>query len=100
MKIVVNKCFGGYGLSHYAKTLIEKKKGIKFDKNEMDPILRRDPISRTDPDLIEIVEKLGEKAQGDCSELKVVEIPDGADYYITDYDGLETVHYGYKMGTV
>ena len=100
MKIVVNKCFGGYGLSHYAKTLIEKKKGIKFDPNEMDPILRSDPISRTDPDLIDIVEKIKKKANGRNAKLKVVEIPDGADYYITDYDGLETVHYGYKMGTV
>jgi hypothetical protein len=48
-------------------------------------------IERTDPDLIVVVKKLKNKANGDCAELKVVEIPDDIDYVIEDYDGIETV---------
>ncbi len=46
---------------------------------------------RTDPLLIKIVEELGEEANGRCAELKIVEIPDGTDWEIDQYDGLETI---------
>lgn len=49
-------------------------------------------IDRTDPILIRVIEELGEKADGDCAELKIVEIPDGVDYEIDEYDGIETIH--------
>ena len=48
-------------------------------------------IDRTDLDLIEVVKKLGNKANGTCSELKIVEIPDGIEFELSEYDGLETV---------
>lgn len=35
---------------------------------------------------------MGKKASGKCAELKVIEIPDGVDWEIDDYDGIETVH--------
>lgn len=47
---------------------------------------------RTDPDLIAVVEKLGDEANGDCAKLKIVEIPDGVDYEIQEYYGNESVH--------
>ena len=52
--------------------------------------------TRADPALVSVVETLGsEKASGEYAELKVVEIPDGVeDWYITDYDGNETIHEG------
>ena len=39
--------------------------------------------------MVEMVER-GD-ADGDYSELKVVEIPDGVNWYIEEYDGLEHV---------
>lgn len=47
---------------------------------------------REDPVLIEVVEELGEKANGRYGYLKVVEIPDDLDYVIDEYDGIETLH--------
>jgi len=49
------------------------------------------PSDRTDPLLIQVVEELGEKADGDCAELKIIEIPDFIEYYIREYDGNESV---------
>lgn len=48
-------------------------------------------IERTDKDLITVIEKLGEKANGMCSTLKVIEIPDDVDWVIEEYDGNEWV---------
>ena len=47
--------------------------------------------NRNDPDLIEVIERLGDKANGVCADLAIKEIPDGADYEITEYDGNEDV---------
>jgi hypothetical protein len=48
-------------------------------------------ISRDDPILVHLVEELMEDANGPYSELKVVEIPDGVDWYVEEYDGIEWV---------
>jgi len=48
-------------------------------------------IDRSDPDLVQIVEELGEDASGSHADLKVVEIPDGVDWQIEEYDGNEWV---------
>jgi len=37
------------------------------------------------------VEELGEKANGQCADLKIVEIPDDVEYEIEEYDGVEWV---------
>ena len=46
---------------------------------------------RSDPDLIEVIERLGDKANGSCAKLAIFEIPDGAEFEITEYDGNEGV---------
>ena len=48
-------------------------------------------IERNNPILIQVVEELGEKANGYCAELNIVEIPDDVEWEIEEYDGLEHV---------
>ena len=81
MKIVINKCFGGFGLSEKAREIL----GIdnSFDEYQID---------RNDPKLIEVVETLGDEANGNYARLRVVNIPDDAtDWEIDEYDGAEKV---------
>jgi len=47
--------------------------------------------NRSDQDLIDVIEKLGDKANGDCASLAIEEIPDGAEFEIEEYDGNESV---------
>lgn len=54
--------------------------------------LPRHPDDRTHPLLIQVVDELKEAANGRCAKLKIVEIPDGVDWEIDDYDGSETIH--------
>ena len=135
MKVVINRCFGGFGLSHEAvmryfeikgitvypeqdKSLgnwkfwtywivkpedrIESKEGEDFykmpieeraayNKAQSEQTVYPREIERHDPALIQAVEELGGKANGDHAELAVVEIPDGVDYVIEEYDGNEHV---------
>jgi hypothetical protein len=47
---------------------------------------------RADPVLIAVIEELGsEKASGDFAKLHIVEIPDGVDWEIDEYDGIESI---------
>jgi hypothetical protein len=41
--------------------------------------------------LIAVVEELGEAANGWAASLKIVEIPDGVEWFIHEYDGREHV---------
>ena len=106
MKVVINQCFGGFGLSSYAMIAYLKKKEINFkiesddhgdssfyldnSKAEKKYIWDLD-INRGDPALVEVVEELGEKANGKYSDLKIVEIPDNVEWHIAEYDGREHV---------
>lgn len=85
MKVVVNKCFGGFGLSEKAYEFL----GLPWDNHGSK---YRDYSERTDPKLIECVETLGEEANGWAARLMVVEIPDDIEWEISDYDGIETIH--------
>ncbi len=54
-------------------------------------------IPRDDPHLVAMVKKLGsKKASGEYSELKIVEIPDGVNWEIGEYDGMETVEESHR----
>lgn len=85
MKIVVNRCFGGFCLSKKAYEFL----GLEWDGYGFK---YNDDKSRTDEKLIECIETLGDKANGQYSQLEVVEIPDDVDWEIDDYDGIETIH--------
>lgn len=63
----------------------------KFNKAYEKISLDSRPEDRTDKDLIKVIEELGDKANGACAKLKIVEIPDGIEYEIDEYDGIETI---------
>lgn len=84
MEIVINVDYGGFGLSELAEKEYAKRKGIEECPYCGD-------IPRNDSDLIAVVRKFGEAANCRYSKLKIVEIPDGVDWEIGEYDGLETV---------
>jgi len=48
-------------------------------------------LARDDPTLIQVIEELGEFADGRHARLKIVEIPDDVEWQIDEYDGLEWV---------
>lgn len=47
--------------------------------------------NRADPDLISVIEELGDAANGECAKIRIKEIPDGANFEISEYDGSEQV---------
>ena len=131
MKVVINKCFGGFSLSAKAVRRLAELKGRKcfffsgYDK-PYTPISDKEAekefaitafdvpypnklgddayakhnlyfcgIDRTDPDLIRVIEELGAGhhtgASGSCAELEIVEILDGTNYEIAEYNGNEHI---------
>jgi len=135
MLIVINRCYGGFGLSNKAvlklikmKSSAIKKMSIKeyygnsinwqkeFNQDKkgmkrLDKYLIHEYLSgqlydnnynnvsyvysfnedRTHPDLIKVIQELGDDANGSHAKLKIVEIPDNVKYKITEYDGIEIV---------
>lgn len=138
-KIVINRCYGGFGLSEAAIKRYAEIKGLTlypdppFDEPAKGPFGRRNywtvpaeermgkvidsdkwdeysiedrirsneysranqiydrNIDRADPALIQTVEELGDLADGEFAELKIVTIPDGVKWEVTEYDGMEQV---------
>ena len=86
-KIVINACFGGFGLSEEAIAMYRERKGIAANERPT----YADEIARDDYDLVYIVETLGEKANTSYSMLKVVEIPADVEWQIEEYDGSEHI---------
>ncbi len=95
MKLVVNRCYGGFGLS---KKAVERMAELGHDeaREELDRdnfygFVCADDEQRADQILVQVVEELGREADGSCAALEIVEIPDGIDFQIDEYDGLEWV---------
>lgn len=117
MEVVVNRCFGGFGLSDAAfEALIKKGWAVtKYNaegllENPEAPIVANrasdlsfmgvynfgsyrddEPELRTHPDIISAVKELGDKVNNRFSELEVVEVPDDIHWHIEEYDGLEYI---------
>jgi len=142
VKVVINKCYGGFNLSALAVKKLAEKKGkecyffdfdykskkyipltveeansafmfhaysvpnpqdYRLDEVDKDGLYKNAneranqisldsrPDDRSDKDLVSVVEELGELANTRVSNLKIVEIPDGTEYEISDYDGMEHV---------
>jgi hypothetical protein len=132
MEVIINRCYGGFGLSLKAQKRYCEAKGknvyfyeqTKYEwrdgKNEYQKVEDCDgslfvhavtkdygktiselpnddnyfsdrDIPRDDPDLIKVVKELAGEANGVCADLAVVEIPDGIEWEIEEYDGFEWV---------
>lgn len=103
MKIVINKCFGGFGLSKKAVEFMAEMGSDQARAELLESMEdNRDcyygyskkynfEYSRTDPALVKAVEVLKSEANCCFSELKVIEIPEGIDWEISDCDGIEVV---------
>ena len=81
MEIVVNRCWGGFGLSEKAC----KELGVESYYE----------VDRTNPKLIEMVKTWDpQDVNAWGSTLKVIELPfKTSDWVINDYDGMEIVYY-------
>ena len=117
-KIVISTSYGGFRISDKGFERYLDLKGIKWYKSESTnwmgtayfsiPIeelnklctaeedddeycLNYRDIDRADPILVQVVEELGEEADGTYASLKVVEIPDDVEWQIDEYDGSEWV---------
>jgi hypothetical protein len=102
MKIVINRCFGGFSISKEAVEYMainghEQAKSVLLTEKSLErdgsagyswPYFQNQ-FDRQDNILIQAVETLKEKANGPNSKLKVVEIE--ISYDIIDRDGMETV---------
>jgi hypothetical protein len=138
VKVVINKCFGGFGLSEaaYERLIawgVPVRKYIEQERDEETRLYKPQPLNdgevifdreltpvgvdsfsdlyhkykpsramprywdswtrenRTHPFIVRVVEELGEAANGPFAELAVVEIPDGVEYEISEYDGREHI---------
>lgn len=135
MKLILNDCHGGYGLSPEAVLRISQLKGITLypedddrfgghtpstywlvpveqrvhmlDQEEwmgmtleqrlehnakhLSQIFNPRKIPRNDPHLVQVVEELGDKANGRFAKLRVVEIDASKPWFIDDSTGKERV---------
>ena len=118
MKVAINERHGGFGLSDKALRLLRDEYGWDVtgwddgdyadpdapivDNRDDEMLSRFSDFSltltvydgadwRADDDLIEVIERLGDEANGDHAKLKIVEIPDDVDWQIEEYDGAEWI---------
>ena len=106
--IVINRAYGGFGLSREAVLLYLDLVGITYtleDQEDRDTQTRlgskimvnnkeffeRYDIERNDPALVTTVRRLGKNAAGEFAKLNIVEVPAGVEWYIEEYDGQELV---------
>ena len=90
-KVVYNSCFGGFSLSERA---LQELRKLGLDLNRHGWVVDDDSedayVPRHDPRLVQVVESLGEGANGSCADL-CVETLRGNRYIVREYDGSESV---------
>jgi hypothetical protein len=86
-RVVINNCYGGFGLSDEAEALYRELAGVDVEDDKF----YVSDIARDDPLLIKVIRELGPAADGIHAELKIVDIPADVDWQIGEYDGNEWV---------
>jgi len=116
MKVVINRKYGGFGLSDRAvQTLIALGMTVcdadEDDNNKVDFVHTNkglcgywcarnyDKAFRCDPRVVQVVEEMGSEANGPSAALRVVDIPfdttEGWD--IGDHDGMERIEESHEI---
>lgn len=117
MKVVINKCYGGFSLSTKAVELCLSRgmtcttytpkgecinphadfvKGVSVLRSVGETYYAKrdsDKAFRTNPVVVGVVLELGEDANGDHAKLRIIDIPFDTleGWGITDYDGIERI---------
>ena len=109
-KVVLNSCYGGFGLSKEAIQMLIDKHGLDInseygyvDNEDFGIVDESHDAYRMDKRLISVVQKLGvDASSGDHAELRIVKVPvevvDVHGWHIDDYDGCESVHQSHWVG--
>ncbi len=85
MKVLLNNDYGGYSLSQEFVNHLIANNLVTKDSNTY-------TINRDNQIVIEEAIKFGlENASGLSADLKIVNIPDGCEYRISEYDGSEWI---------
>ena len=87
MKVVINECYGGFGLSEAAK-----ERYLELTTNTPQ---HWSDIERNDKALVQVVEELGIEANGPFAFLRVHDIEAGCWYRIEENCGREEIKYLY-----
>lgn len=104
-KIVINKSYGEFCVSHKAflrlRELGQREALQEADPGEYWPSSAgpREPslnrcgvlVPRDDQKLVQVMEELGSEANGHCADLKIVEIPNNIQWEIEKAGGMEHV---------
>ncbi len=86
-RIVINRCYGGFGLSNLAAKRYRELAWIPEEE-----LFWTYDIPRDSKILLQVIAELGVvKASGPHAELKVVEVPEGVKWHIGEYDGMEWI---------
>ena len=113
MKVAINRCYGGFGISQEAFMKLLERKEIAYETSPSKFAIRDSDSDfwvaghvgedeyyiseyeyykdRSDPDLIYVIEQYGESANSWASEIAIVDIPDEVEWHIAEYDGIEWV---------
>lgn len=88
-EMVINRCFGGFGLSDAAKAEmlilgVDLSVGVEHEEGDRE-------VSRTHPALVATIKKLGRAADGSYASLAIVSVPRHLKWRIHYYDGYESI---------
>lgn len=92
MKIVLNKCYGGFGVSNEACQYMADRGhqgAINHLQQYEDEWIELIDVKRDDPLLVEAVQTLGENASASFAKLVIVDFD--VNQLISEYDGMESL---------
>lgn len=104
-KVVINACYGGFGLSTDATREYLRRAGKSWTEEPSEWAILSAPhfhvegerywssrdLDRADPILVALVEEWGERANGPYAALAVESVSKGTLYRIDEYDGYESI---------